>query len=655
MRGLPKRVAGLAVLALSACNSGNDSGGAIGGSVSGAPCASSAFCVGAAKARITPTHSHIEGLSEPRLGGYEVMQHFHLGGFGFGPFELARYAANSPLGEALSFSERTCEPTGGTCVSNAEATRRLHCAGFSDCTDDSATAEHTWVRALYLSHPTSATERGTELVLLTLDVVGAGNLVIEGVKDALIAEIPSLARENILVGMTHTHAGADLQGLWGGVPQDWVLNTLRVASVDAAKSARERARSATLKFATARDGAFNSYRRPRYQEDTADADPNLSVLQATASNGAVLATLVQYAAHPTAIGAESGGELGRVPHADYPLGLADSIEAATSAPAIYFNGPIADASGSGPTEGEDDYARVRSRGDCLARSALTLLNPTRDRRCEFSELPADLTPPTTLAPGIEVRTVTAQLPITNPLFLVLGGTLQFGRYYDFQPFALADIPGIGPVLAAEQTNLPQVVMTANTLVNRISLGNDSHRLEIVTMPGEATNTFGQYIRQLALDEAGTANVMLFGLTQNSFGYILPEEEYNFVDPSSDAGFVVPFTGYEEFVSLGPLTAPLLRVQAYNPLFGLGPMDPRNLPPVLSSCEDPGRAECAVSNLLARLDYIQRAYANLCRDNDGPEEFCALLDPETPLASPCRDEGLPEDLCDIAGDPATGAP
>ncbi len=594
-------------------------------------------------------------MSEPRVGGLSVIQRFFLGGFGFGPFELSRLVANTPIGEGLSFDERTCSPPQLTefCVSNEAARRRFHCENFAVCAENDAAAEHSWVRAFYLSTPTSAADRGTEVVFLSLDAIGAGNVILDDLKAAIRLSVPTLAPENIVIGMTHSHAGADLQGLWGGVPQDWVQNILQQAAVNAVLLARNSAEKAEVTFATGKDAAFNNYRRPRYQEDTDDADPQLSVLQAkVAGSPRVLGTLVQYSAHPTSIGTDSGEDAGRAPHPDYPLGLEDAVEEATSgAPAVYFNGPIADASPSGGPGGSDDYEAVHNRGDCLAHSALAILQNNPAGVCS-SQLQIERQ--LVLAPALTVRAVTAQLPITNPLFLVVGAGLQFNRYYDFQPFSLGDIPGIGPELAAQQDNLPQVVFVANTLVNRVTLGSGGATAEIVTIPGEATNTFGQYIRRLAHDRAGTDNVMLLGLTQNSFGYILPEEEFNYIDPSGDAGFVLPFTGYEEFVSLGPLTAPLLRVQAYNPLFGVPPEDPANLPPTLTECAaDPGDPDCIVPNLLARVDYIQRSYAQVCRDNGAPAEFCALLDPQTPLAQPCRDAGLPEDLCDMFGDGAGG--
>ena len=360
-------------------------------------------------------------------------------------------------------------------------------------------------------------------------------------------------------------------------------------------------------------------------------------------------------AHPTAIGTDSGGALGRVPHPDYPLGLEDTLESTFGATAVYYNGAIADASGAGPTTGADDYERVRSRGNCLAKSVLTALNPAAPQQCSFSLLkPAEVVK-VQLAPTLAVRHATAILPVTNPVFVAGAAAGAFNRYYDFTMLPLASIPGIGPVLAAQQTNLPQVAPTASTRVSRITIGGAESGLEIVTIPGEATNTFGQSIRRLAT----SPNMMLMGLTHNSFGYIIPEEEFSAINASGDAGFVAPFTGYEEFVSLGPLTAPLLRLQAYNPLFGVTTADARNLPPSVAACMgNPAARDCIVSQMLYRLDYVQNAYAQACRDNlaaNAPAElkepanaFCNLLDPETPLAQPCLDAGAPAGLCAVFG-------
>jgi hypothetical protein len=64
-----------------------------------------------------------------------------------------------------------------------------------------------------------------------------------------------------------------------------------------------------------------------------------------------------------------------------------------------------------------------------------------------------------------------------------------------------------------------------------------------------------------------------------------------------------------------------------------------------------------------VDYIQRAYARSCNDNltaNAPaaqqpmaQQFCALLNPDTPLEAPCRAAGLPDAVCDAFGN-ASGA-
>ncbi len=613
-------------------------------------CVSGQFCAGAAKAAISPTQEQVDGVDEARLPGTSVIQKFHLGGFGFGPFDASKFLATYSNG---ALDERTC--IGETCLSEPPASRAYHCKDFSiDCAPDSPLAERTWIRAFYLALPGSG-DAGTAIIFVTFDAIGSGNIVIGKIKAAVEAAT-GVTQDNIIVGMTHSHAGADLQGLWGGVPQEWIDGTLVPQAVAAATSAKSRARRATLNYARGNDPAFNNYRRPKIYVE-ADADPRLSVLQAL-DGTQVLGTLIQYAAHPTSIGDDSGGEIGRAVHPDYVLGLEDAIEAATGgAIAVFYNGPIADASGSGPTTGDDDYARVRSRGACLARSVLAVLHADA-APCDFSELNRAEVTRATLEPTLTVRHVTATLPVTNPLFLAIGLTESFNRYYDFTPLPLASIPVIGEQLVAAQPNLPQIAPTATSVVSRITIGGGESGLEIVTIPGEATATFGEYIRGLTPN----ANMMLLGLTHNSWGYIIPEEEFNYIDTSSDAGFVLPFTGYEEFVSMGPLSAPLLRLQAYNPLFDLPATDPRNLPPSATACltEPAGRA-CILSHEIAQLDYIQRSYTRTCNENvvgnapdalKGPAAaFCALLDPQTPLYAPCIASGLPQAACDVFGAPA----
>jgi hypothetical protein len=549
--------------------------------------------VGAAKRSITPTQAQIDGIEEPRaFGAGTHVQKFNLGGFGINPL------SNTPD-----------DPFGGVQTANASLTEP---ASHRVYTNPAGVDENTTVRAFAVEQP-----GGDTVVFLMMDAVGAGNVIQKGVKSAVIAAAAqagvTLAPENILFGQTHSHAGADLQGLWGGVPQQWISDVLYPAAAAAVSDALAARQPARLSFKQGNTVEFNNYRRPRI-EPTADADGTVTLLEAATDDGAAIGSVLGYNAHPTSVN-EDGN---RLPHPDYILGAQDWLENHVGGVALYYNGPIADASGSGSRAGcigGNVYANVRCRGEGIADY---LLNPAHALAARE------------LAPTVAARSVEVYLPVTNPGFLAFGLTGSFNRYYNFMDVATDSIPGIEPYLA----DLPQLTPVARTYVSRITLGGPGG-LEIVTIPGESTNTFGQYIRGLA----GT-NVMLLGLTHNSFGYILPEDEFSYVDQTGDAGLVVPFTGYEEMVSLGPLTAPMLRTQAYNVLFDQPPE--QDVPPSLAAClEGLDHPACFLRTIENRIDLLISqwliagvdAAAAACHAIGAPEAICSVFDSVAAAGSP----------------------
>lgn len=552
-------------------------------------CAGQARCAGASKRRITPADKHIAGIEEDRLLIAPRTQRFNLGGFGLDPTQNLPNPLDA-LGDALTIA--------------AEQPFHHNRSG-----DD----EHTWLRSFVLR------EAGETVIFLTVDAVGMGNIVADEMARR-ISGATGVDPARILIGSTHSHAGADLQGLWGGVPQDWIENVLYREATGVAADALAGLREVDYVLRQGDAAAFNSYRRPPVDPDDV-ADPVMTLLEARdRTSGRPVGRLMQFNAHPTSINEDP-----RIPHADFILGAVDRLET-DGGVATYINGAIADASARGGNAPDDatPYERVRARGEAMANHVL------------------DFDDGTTLGPGLAFRQEQAVLPVTNPLFAVAATAGAFNRYYNFTGLPLEDIPFVSDVFFA----LPQVAMVANTAVSRIRLGDADNALEIVTIPGEATNTFGRSIRALG----DGSPMMLLGLTQNSFGYILPIDEFNFVDTGGDTGLAVPFTSYEEFVSLGPLTAPLLRLQAYAPLFDLGPLNPGSLPPSLTSClAGPGNPDCVITRALQQLDLLQRGLLNRCLDAGGPEPFCALLDPQTPLANGCHGSAAPTAICDLLGD------
>jgi len=588
---------------LAACGSSRpvDGEGAVGG-VAGAACVEDDFCAGAAERVITPTQAQIDGLSEERLFLGNKTQKFNLGGYGLNPLQNLPDPF-APLGENLT----------------VPAQERVH---YAARTRDE---ENTTLRLLLLALG------DTRVVFVTVDAIGAGNIIQQRLTQAIVDASCALdfcvPADAVLFGQTHTHAGADLQGLWGGVPQDWIDNTLLASAADAVSEAITARRRARLRVSQAETLDFNNYRRPRV-DPAADADPHVTLLRIEQSGGRrTIAQLLQYNAHPTSIDEDP-----RVPHADYVYGAMRYLEQQHGGVALYYNGVIADASPSGGQcdfDEPDAYERVRCRGHDLAAFA-------------------DAQSLRTLSPQLAHRAVTATLPVTNPLFVAAGGLGAFNRYYDFTATVLTEIPVLGDILGTTTAEIGQVATTATTLVSRVSIGG-AGGLEIVTIPGETTNTFGQFIRRVAAYANPDATVMTLGLTHNSFGYIIPEEEFSYVDLTGETGFLIPFTGYEEFVSLGPLTAPLLRMQAYIPLFDAPATE--YLPEYLRACADPASPDCLITDIANNLERIQSSYAQQCVDAGAPEALCTLLDPQTPLAGVCLGAGLPVAVCGLLGDGA----
>jgi predicted acyl esterase len=591
--------------------------------------------IGAGKRSISPSVAQVSGMVEARVFDPRLVsptapqpithkQFFNLGGFGVNPLSNM---PDDPLGANQTANSSLTKPAGKNLFTNSDGRDEpIQVRAFvieppaADCAPG-ATADV----------PGVVTDcQGGIVVFATIDAIGAGNIIQKGVKNAMIAKAASLGvtlrPQNILFGQTHSHAGPDLQGLWGGVPEDWVKNTLYVQAGLALEDALKARLPAHLSYRQGYTDVYNSYRRAHI-DPAADADGTITLLTGTADDGTPIGNVLQYNAHPTGIGA---GTNPRIPHGDYITGAMEWLESTATGPggiSLYYNGPIADASGSGergecPKQTVDQpYDNVRCKGEGIADHLMHAENVLRAKE---------------LSPTIESRSVEILLPVTNPGFLAFGLTGSFNRYYNFMDVATDHIPGIDPFLA----NLPQLTPVAKTTVSRVTLGG-ANGLEIVTIPGEATNTFGQYIRGLTGND-----IMFLGLTHNSFGYIVPEDEFNYVDQTGGTGLVLPYTNYLETVSLGPLTAPLLRNEAYNRLFGVDPTtgDTRDVPPSLGSCvDDLDGSLCVLRMLENRVDlfmsqYLQSgltALAAACHSNlpDALEPLCGPIDSLAAVGGP----------------------
>lgn len=466
------------------------------------PLGGPAFRAGAAKRKVSPDAATIAGL--PHEFCPTLTQYFYQGGFGIRDVDVA--------------------PCTGVAVPIK--------------TPAEGVARDIHIRVMLL------TQGEQKMAFVTLDAIGIGNVIQEGVKRRISART-GVPKQNILFGATHTHQSADLQGLWGGVPYEWRQFLYQQAD-DAAAEAMDNMADVELSYGQddLLTPSFNNYRRV---DETIGTDKRMTIIQArNAATRQVVGTVVQYVAHPTVIGADN-----RLIHGDWVSNFDDRLEALyPGSTSVYYNGDIADASpndgASEPPapEGADAFTRAEAMGFSLANRTAQRIDAGLRRFVPQA------------GPQIVAQHKVATVPVTNHLFLALAAKGYFNGYYDFL---------LPPDPDAKATPAPQAMNKADVLVSRVTLGKAGcTNLEIVTIPGEGSAPFGRYIRSLS-----TQDMMLLGLTQESLGYMLTEDKYtseNGTTLLTDPDPLFPL-GYEEGVSMGPLTVPSLREQAYNPLFG----------------------------------------------------------------------------------------
>lgn len=158
-----------------------------------------------------------------------------------------------------------------------------------------------------------------------------------------------LGPEQLLVNFSHTHSGPDLcaahADLPGGELIGAYMEALTTAVVDAGREAIAALAPGAIDWTTGRcDVAVN---RDLYLEDRAlvgfnpevAADDTVLVGRATRADGSALATIVNYACHPTTLGWENHDL-----SPDYIGALRETVEGDTGALCLFFQGASGDLS-----------------------------------------------------------------------------------------------------------------------------------------------------------------------------------------------------------------------------------------------------------------------------------------------------------------------
>ena len=320
------------------------------------------------------------------------------------------------------------------------------------------------VRALVLE------QENTRVAIVSADFLGfpatLGNKVRAAIKD-----IPA---QNILIGATHTHSAPDCYGFPdgnGGTSSDpKYLEMVTAKMVEAIQEAVSKLQPAKLKIATGDAKgkiAYNYYADQLY-------DPRCSVIQALDASGHPFATLVNYAIHPEVLGNSVG-----ICSPDLIGPLYDEIAAKGGGTGIFMNSAQGGmVTADNRQQGGKD---VRTWAECLRIGTLLADEALRI----IQDAPEQASPK--LSCAARPLTLPVDSPLMRALFKQLPGT-----------------PGGDTKSVTTQLNL-------------INLGN----AQILTIPGEALPNIGFYLKRKM---HGQHN-LLFGLTNDAFGYILTKEDF----------------------------------------------------------------------------------------------------------------------------------
>ena len=293
--------------------------------------------------------------------------------------------------------------------------------------------------------------------------------------DKARAMVQGIPAHNILIGATHTHSAPDCYGFPDGKggtssdPKYVELVCRRMA--DAINQAVAELQPAQIKIATgAAKGkiAFNYYAEHLY-------DPRCHVIQALDASGKPFATLVNYAIHPEVLGSSEG-----ICSPDLVGPLYDEIANRGGGTGIFMNS----AQGGMVTADNrlENGKDARTWEEC--RRIGTLLADEALRNVESAPIQS--------APKLFCFSRPLTLPVDS------AGMRQL----------IKQMPGFDPSLA------DRVV----TRLNVVNLGN----AQILTIPGEALPNIGYYLKRKMHGEHN----LLFGLTNDAFGYILTKEDFD---------------------------------------------------------------------------------------------------------------------------------
>ncbi|MGD0041701.1 MAG: hypothetical protein ABSE84_15090 [Isosphaeraceae bacterium] len=344
------------------------------------------------------------------------------------------------------------------------------------------------------------------VAIVSLDLLGFPSVL----GDRVRARVNRIPAANILIGSTHTHSAPECyafpHGKGGHTGDLKYLDLVCDQTALAINEAIDRLQPAWIKIATGEAQgkiAYNYYAPDLY-------DRRMNVIQAKSPQGKTIATLVNYAVHPEVLGNAIG-----ICSPDLVGPLYEQLEAQTGGMGLFMNsaqGGMVTADNRNldqPKETQPGYWHdARSWEECvrigklMAGEALRIVNDAPEQK-----------DPTLFCDALAVR-----FPVESDAMwaVVTASPLKYPHNDD---------------------------RSITARINLVNLGT----AQILTIPGEALPNIGFYLKRKM---HGTQN-LLFGLTNDAFGYILTKVDFH----------SFPRYDYISRTSLGEQTGEILIDQA----------------------------------------------------------------------------------------------
>lgn len=340
------------------------------------------------------------------------------------------------------------------------------------------------------------------VAVVSLDLLGFPSVLGDRVR-AKVSRIPA---ENILIGSTHTHSAPDCyafpDGKGGHTGDLKYMDMVAARTAEAVNEAIDRLQPAEIRIATGNaEGkiAYNYYAPDLY-------DRRMSVIQAKSLDGKPIATLVNYAIHPEVLGNEVG-----ICSPDLVGPLCEYLEANGGGMGQFMNsaqGGMVTADNRNldqPRDAQRAYWNdARTWDECLRIGRL--MGGEALRIIKDAPVQKD---PTLFCDAMRVR-----FPVESDVVwaVIMGSPLKYPHNDD---------------------------RTIDARINLVNLGD----AQVLTIPGEALPNIGFYLKRKM---HGQHN-LLFGLTNDAFGYILTRVDFK----------SFPRYDYVSKTSLGEMTGEIL--------------------------------------------------------------------------------------------------